>query len=70
MAVGKEQLVKNIISLRRKVNVKKGADIREIEIFEDHYDKSFRRVEQERYLAKKFTQDELIQTYKAYESLV
>lgn len=70
MAVSKEQLVKDIINLRRRVNVKKGADIREIEVFEDHYDKSFRRVEQERYLAKKFTQDELVQTYKAYETLI
>lgn len=68
--MGKEKLVKEIISARRKVDVRKGEGIREIEIFEEHYEKSFRRVEQEKYLAKKFNQDELEQTLKAYQSLV
>lgn len=70
MAVGKEKLVKDIISARRRVDVKKGEGIREIEIFEEQYEKSFRRVEQEKYLAKKYNQDELEQTLKAYEALV
>ncbi len=70
MAVGKEKLVKDIISARRRVDVKKGADIRVIEIFEEQYEKSLRRVEQEKYLAKKFNQDELEQTLKAYQELV
>lgn len=69
MAVSKEQLVKDIISLRRRKDVKKGLDIREIEIFEEQFERSFRRVEQTQYLAKKFNQDELIQIYKAYEAL-
>ncbi|MBP3888965.1 MAG: hypothetical protein J6F30_15175 [Cellulosilyticum sp.] len=68
--MGKEKLVKEIISARRKVDIRKGEGIREIEIFEEHYEKSFRRVEQEKYLAKKFNQDELEQTLKAYQSLV
>ena len=33
MAVGKEKLIKDIISTRRKVNVKKGEGIREVELF-------------------------------------
>lgn len=70
MAVGKEKLIKDIISTRRKVNVKKGEGIREIELFEEQYEKSFRRVEQEKYLAKKFNQGELEQIFKAYEGLM
>lgn len=70
MAVGKEKLAKDIISARRKVDVRKGEGIREIEIFEEQYEKSLRRVEQEKYLAKKFNQEELEQTLKAYQSLV
>lgn len=70
MALGKEKLIKDIISARRKVNVKKGEGIREIELFEEQYEKSLRRVEQEKYLAKKFNQEELEQTLKAYEGLV
>lgn len=69
MAVSKEQLVKDIISLRRRKDIKKGEGIREIEVFEEQYEKSFRRVEQTQYIAKKFNQEELIQTYKAYEAL-
>ncbi|MBE6023064.1 MAG: hypothetical protein E7231_07505 [Cellulosilyticum sp.] len=70
MAVGKEKLIKDIISTRRKVNVKSGMDVREIELFEEQYEKSLRRVEQEKYLAKKFNQDELEKTLKAYEALM
>lgn len=69
MAVSKEQLVKDIISLRRRKDVKKGLEIREIEVFEEQFDKSFRRVEQAQYIAKKFNQEELAQIYKAYEAL-
>lgn len=69
MAQGKEKLIKDIISLRRRVDVTKGADIREIEIFEEQYGKSLRRVEQDKYLAKKFNQEELVQIYNAYETL-
>lgn len=69
MAQGKEKLIKDIISLRRRVDVTKGTDIREIEIFEEQYGKSLRRVEQDKYLAKKFNQEELVQIYNAYETL-
>lgn len=69
MAQGKEKLIKDIISLRRRVDIKKGEGVREIEIFEEQYEKSLRRVEQDRYLAKKFNQEELVQIYNAYEAL-
>lgn len=70
MALGKEKLIKDIISTRRRVNVKNGEGVREIELFEEQYEKSLRRVEQEKYLAKKFNQDELERTLKAYEALM
>lgn len=70
MAFSKEKFIKDILSIRRKVDVKKGEGIREIELFEEQYEKSLRRVEQEKYLAKKFNQEELERTLEAYESLV
>jgi len=69
MTQGKEKLIKDIISLRRRVDVTKGVGIREIEIFEEQYEKSLRRIEQDKYLAKKFNQEELVQIYSAYEAL-
>lgn len=69
MALEKEKLIKDILSLRRRVDIKKGEGVRVIDIFEEQYDKSIRRVEQERYLAKKFNQEELQQTLAAYEAL-
>ena len=68
MAVSKEQLVKDIMSIRRRKDVKKGLDIREIEIFEEQFEKSFRRIEQAQYIAKKFNQEELTQIYRAYDA--
>lgn len=69
MTFSKEKFIKDILSIRRKVNVKKGEGIREIELFEEQYEKSLRRVEQEKYLAKKFNQEELERILEAYESL-
>ena len=69
MTQGKEKLIKDIISLRRRLDVTKGSGVREIEIFEEQYEKSLRRVEQNRYLTKKFNQEELVQIYSAYEAL-
>ena len=70
MVVGKEKLIKEIMSARRKVDVRKGQDIRWIELFEEQYEKSLRRVEQEKYLAKKFNQEELERILEAYRSLM
>ncbi|MEF9959973.1 MAG: hypothetical protein RR448_01965 [Niameybacter sp.] len=67
--MNKEQIVKDILSTRRRVNVAKGRDIREIEIFEEQVEKSLKRIEQARYISKKFTEDELVNIQNAYESL-
>lgn len=69
MAMNKEQVIKDLLSLRRRINVDKGRGIREIDIFEEQVEKSIRRIEQERYLAKKFNQEELERIQKAYEDL-
>lgn len=65
----KEQLIKDIMSMRRRVDVSKGRGIREIDIFEEQVAKSLARIEQARYLAKKFNAEELKQIYIAYENL-
>lgn len=69
MEMNKEQLIKEIMSIRRRINTSKGMDIREIIIFEEQVQKSIKRIEQARYLAKKFNQEELVETLKAYENL-
>lgn len=69
MADQKEQLIKDIMSMRRRVDVSKGRGIREIDIFEEQVAKSLARIEQARYLAKKFNAEELKQIYIAYENL-
>ena len=35
MALEKEKLIKDILSLRRRVDIKKGEGVREIDIFEE-----------------------------------
>lgn len=67
--MNKEQMVKDILSVRRRVNVTKGRNIREIETFEEQVEKSHKRIEQARYIAKKFNEDELVRIQNAYESL-
>lgn len=67
--MNKEQLIKDIMNIRRRINVSKGKDIREIQYFEEQVEKSLRRIEQERYLAKKFNLEELLAIHKAYENL-
>lgn len=70
MALGKERLIQEIMGIRRRVDVRKGMDVRAIELFEEQYEKSLRRVERDKYIAKKFNQEELEQTLKAYEALL
>lgn len=67
--MNKEQMVKDILSVRRRVNIAKGKNIREIEIFEEQVEKSHKRIEQARYISKKFNEDELVRIQNAYESL-
>lgn len=69
MEVSKEQLIRDIMSIRRRIDVTKGAGIREIDIFEEQVAKSIKRIEQTKYLAKKFNQVELEEVHKAYNDL-
>lgn len=65
----KESVLKEILSIRRRRHIPKDTGIREIEIFEEQVEKSLRRIEQERYLAKKFNLEELVAIHKAYEEV-
>lgn len=67
--MNKEELIKDIMSIRRRIDVSKGRGTREIDIFEEQVSKSLKRIEQGRYLAKKFNEEELLQIHKAYEDL-
>lgn len=69
MENSKEQILKDLLSMRRRMDLTQLDDTREIEIFEEQVAKSSKRIEQNRYLAKKFNREELIAIYKAYESI-
>lgn len=69
MQGSKEQLISDIMSIRRRIDVSKGAGIREIDVFEEQVAKSVKRIEQSRYLAKKFNQIELEEIHAAYTAL-
>lgn len=70
MALEKDQLIKEILGLRRRVSLKEISGNREIEIFEEQYEKSLKRLEGVRYMAKKFNQEELKAVKQAYEALL
>ncbi|MGL4362952.1 MAG: hypothetical protein ACRCSG_06795 [Cellulosilyticaceae bacterium] len=65
----KEPILKEILSIRRRRHIPKNVDNIEVERFEEQVEKSLRRMEQERYLAKKFNYDELVKILKAYEEI-
>lgn len=67
--MNKEALIKDIMSIRRRIDVSRGRGTREIDVFEEQVEKSLKRIEQGRYLAKKFNEEELMQIYNAYENL-
>ena len=67
--MNKEQIVKDILNIRRRVNVAKGENLREIQVFEEQVEKSLKRIEEAIYIAKKFTEQDLIEIQRAYESL-
>lgn len=69
MEMSKDQLIRDIMSIRRRINIAKGEGIREIDIFEEQVSKSIKRIEQSKYLAKKFNQVELEEIHKAYNDL-
>ncbi len=65
----KEALIKDIISIRRRLSRIPSDETREIERFEEQLSKSLRRVDQASYIAKKFDYEELEQIKEAYQSL-
>ncbi len=65
----KEQLIKQIMSIRERMKPGKGAGIREIDVFEEQVQKSIKRIEQGRYLAKKFNEEELKEILETYEKV-
>lgn len=69
MVNSKEQVLKDIMDIRKRIDVNKGAGIREIDVFEEQVAKSVKRIEQSRYLAKKFNQAELEEIHRAYVAL-
>lgn len=67
--MNKEELIKDILSIRRRVDVSKGRGLREIDVFEEQIEKSLKRIEQAKYLAKKFNEQELVEIHQAYDNL-
>lgn len=65
----KEALIKDIISIRRRLSRIPSDETREIERFEEQISKSLRRVDQTSYLAKKFDYEELEAIKEAYTNL-
>lgn len=69
MIQDKDTILKEILSIRRRRNIPQNTGVREIEIFEEQVEKSLKRIEQTRYLAKKFNIEELVAIHKAYEAV-
>ncbi len=65
----KETLIKDILSIRRRLSRIPTDETREIERFEEQISKSLRRVDQASYLAKKFDYEELEAIKEAYTNL-
>ena len=65
----KESLIKEIISIRRRLSKVPTDETREIERFEEQLSKALRRVDQASYLAKKFDYEELEAIKSAYSTL-
>ena len=69
MSSPKETIIKEILSIRRRLSKVPTDETREIELFEEQIAKSLRRVDQNSYLAKKFDRRELEAIKEAYRSL-
>lgn len=65
----KETIIKDILSVRRKLRRLPTGGCREIEIFEEQISKSLRRADQTSYLAKKFDKQELEAILEVYKAL-
>ncbi|WP_070000064.1 hypothetical protein [Cellulosilyticum sp. I15G10I2] len=70
MSTNKEEILKAILSIRRRLSHIQLGLTREIDIFEEQVNKSLRRIDTISYLSKKFSLAELIQTQKAYDELM
>ncbi|MDF2613318.1 MAG: hypothetical protein K0S71_1104 [Clostridia bacterium] len=70
MSQNKEEILKSILSMRRRLTHIKLDINREIDIFEEQMNKSLKRIDKISYLSKKFSIAELTETHKAYEKLV
>ena len=70
MAESKEEILKSILSIRRRLSSVKLDINREIDIFEEQMNKSLKRIDKISYLSSKFSIAELLQTQKAYEELI
>jgi len=69
MSQNKEEILKSILSMRRRLSHIKLDINREIDIFEEQMNKSLKRIDKISYLSKKFSIVELKETHKAYEEL-
>ena len=65
----KETVLKEILSIRRRRKIPKDTGNMHIERFEEQAEKSLRRIESNRYLSKKFNQEELQAILEAYEEV-
>lgn len=65
----KDAMIKDILSIRRRLSKLPVEGSREIEIFEEQISKSLRRIDQVSYLAKKFDRQEIESIQRAYEGL-
>ncbi len=66
----KEEYIKDILSMRRRLN-KVPTDVnRDMDRFEDYMTKALKRVDKVGYLSAKFTLEELRATQKAYSELL
>ncbi len=70
MSENKAEILKAILSIRRKLSHIKLDVNREVDRFEEQFNKSLKRIDKIGYLSAKFTVVELIQTQKAYEALI
>jgi uncharacterized protein YfkK (UPF0435 family) len=70
MNQNKEEILKEILGIRRRLNAVKRDVTREIDIFEEQMEKSLRRIDKISYLSKKFSAAELQGIHEAYEALL
>lgn len=69
MGQSKDEILKSILSMRRRLtHISLGLN-REIDVFEEQMNKALKRIDKISYLSKKFSIVELEDTHRAYEAL-